>query len=93
MSLQGFFRPIPVIVEEFFTGFNGVLGDQDEAGHIVNHDNFGDTVGADTRVIDQTAESATLACGVNTGNNQKLNFLFPINSSETYQYCFPLCLK
>ena len=66
MSLQGFFRTITIVVEEFFTGFNGSLGDQDEMGDTVQQENFGDTVGADPGVIHQTAEPATLACGINT---------------------------
>jgi len=66
MSLQGLFRSVPVIVEKFFTGFNGVLGHQDEAGNILDHDDFGDAVGADARVVHQPAEPATLAGGVNT---------------------------
>ena len=77
MSLQGFFRSIPVVVEKFFTGFNGVLGDQNEAGDGVNHDNFGDAVGVDSGVIDQPAKPSTLACGVNT--NEILEFKSHLN--------------
>ena len=54
-----------------------MLGDQDEAGDVVNHDNFGDAVGVDSGVIDQPAKPSTLACGVNT--NEILEFKSHLN--------------
>ena len=77
MSLQWLFWSIPVIVQELFTGFNGVLGDQNEAGDVVNHDNFGDAVRVDSGVIDQPAKPSALACGVNT--NKTLEFKSHLN--------------
>ena len=66
-----------------------MLGDQDEAGDVVNHDNFGDAVGVDSGVIDQPAKPSTLACGVNT--NKILDF----NSHLTFKYldCLPILLS
>ena len=66
MGFERLLGPVSVVVEEFLTGADGVLGDQDHLGHLFDHYDLGHTVGRHSAVVHQPAIPARLTGGVDT---------------------------
>ena len=73
MGFQGLLGAIAVVVEEFLTGVDGVLGDEDQSGHLPHHHNLRHAVGADPTVVHQTTVSAGLTGRVDTEIMESIN--------------------
>ncbi len=68
MSLQWFLASVSIIVEELLARANGLLGHEDEPGHLLDHHDLGDAVGAHAAVVQQAAIAARLLRPVNAEN-------------------------
>ena len=68
MSLQRLLAPVSVIVEELLTLADVLLGHEDEPGHLLDHHDLGDAVGAHAAVVQQAAIAARLLRPVNAKN-------------------------
>ena len=66
VGFLGLLGAITVVVEELLTGVDGVLGDQDQSGHLIGYHDLGHTVWADPAVVHQTTIAARLTGGVDT---------------------------
>ena len=68
MSLQRLLAPVSVIVEELLARADGLLSHEDEPGHLLDHHDLGDAVGAHAAVVQQAAIAARLLSPVNAEN-------------------------
>ena len=66
MSFKRLLGAVSIVVEEFLTGADGVLGDQDQPGHLFDHHDLGHTVGGQSAVVHQPAIPTRLTGGVDT---------------------------
>ena len=69
MSLEWLLAPVPVVVEELLAGADGLLGHEDESGHLLDHHHLGDAVGAHAAVVEQPSIAPRLLGSVNAENN------------------------
>ena len=68
MGLEWLLAPVPVVIEELLPGVDGLLGHEDEPGHLLDHHDLGDAVGAHTAVVQQPTIATRLLCPVNAEN-------------------------
>ena len=68
MSLEWLLAPVPVVVEELLAGADGLLGHEDESGHLLDHHHLGDAVGAHAAVVEQPSVAPRLLGSVNAEN-------------------------
>ena len=68
MSFEWLLAPVPVVVEELLAGVDGLLGHEDEPGHLLDHHDLGDTVGAHTAVVQKPTIATRLLGPVNAEN-------------------------
>ena len=64
--LQCFLAPVPVVIQELLAGVDGMLCHEDEPGHLLDHDDLSDAVGAHSTVIQEAPVPPRLASCVNT---------------------------
>ena len=66
MSLHWLLAPVPVVIQELLAGVDGMLCHEDEPGHLLDHDDLSDAVGAHSTVIQEAPVPPRLASCVNT---------------------------
>ena len=68
MSLEWLLAPVPVVIEKLLPGIDGLLSHEDEPGHLLDHHDLGDAVGAHAAVVQQPTIAARLLGPINAGN-------------------------
>lgn len=53
MRLERLFASVPVVIEKLLAGADGLLGHEDESGHVLDHHNLGDAVRGHSAVVQQ----------------------------------------
>ena len=92
MSLEWLLAPVPVIVEELLARADGLLGHEDEPGHLLDHHDLGDAVGAHAAVVQQPTVTTRLLCPVNAENvSSKTRYVY--NDSTHLPILFSFMFK
>ena len=85
MSLERLLAPVPVVIEKLLAGADGLLGHEDESGHLLDHHNLGDAVRTHTAVVQQPSIATRLLSSVNAEKNIGLRSEISLNSEHTTQ--------
>ena len=64
VCFKAFFRPVSIIVEEFFPGLNVPTSNQDKPWSSVEGKNLGLKIWRETWVVDKATETTCLTCGI-----------------------------
>ena len=71
MSFKALLRPVTVVVEKLFAGFDVPPGCKNEPGLFPEHDHFGLKVGRQPGVVDESSEAPGLRGGVNAAKGSE----------------------
>ena len=72
VSLERLLAAVAVVVQQLFADVDVVLGDEDEARRVAQHDHLRHAVWGHTAVVQKAAVAPRLRCGVNAERNVQI---------------------